>query len=86
MLVYRLSEAARVTVRIAKQVHGRRVRFVKLSGKLTDNATVGRNELSIKRRFAGRKLAPGAYRMTVVARDAAGNVSTAKRLSFGIKG
>lgn len=60
-------------------------RFVKLSGKLTDTGTIGKNEVTIKRRFAGHKLAPGAYRLVLVARDTTGNVSVGKRVGFGVK-
>jgi hypothetical protein len=42
-------------------------------------------EITIKRRFAGRKLAPGTYRLELVAKDAAGNESVVKRIGFRIK-
>ena len=82
-LVYSLSEPAKVTVRIQKQT--RKHRYVWLHGKLTDNADAGQNKLTIKRRFAGHKLAPGAYRLVVTAKDAAGNKSLVKRVGFGVK-
>jgi hypothetical protein len=83
-LVYSLSEPAKVTVRIQKQT--RKHRYVWLQGKLTDTGVAGANKLTIKRRFAGHKLAPGAYRLVVVAKDAAGNKSLVKRVGFGVKG
>jgi hypothetical protein len=82
-LVYNLSEPAKVTVRIQKQT--RKHRYVWVHGKLTDNAVAGENKLTIKRRFAGHKLAPGAYRLVVTAKDAAGNKSLVKRVGFGVK-
>jgi hypothetical protein len=83
-LVYSLTEPAKVTVRIQKQT--RKHRYVWLHGKLTDTGIAGENKLTIKRRFAGHKLAPGAYRLVVVAKDAAGNKSLVKRVGFGVKG
>jgi hypothetical protein len=45
------------------------------------SATVG-----LKTRFGGRKLSPGRYRATAVARDPAGNRSKPKRLRFSVIG
>jgi hypothetical protein len=69
----RLSEAATLRIRIdrAKNGHYRNVRTLKRTGR------AGRNTLSL-----GRRLAAGRYRVTVVAVDADGNRSAAKRLSF----
>ena len=36
-------------------------------------------------RIGGRKLTPGRYRLTAVARDAAGNRSAVKRVRFRVK-
>jgi hypothetical protein len=36
-------------------------------------------------RIARRRLAPGRYRMTLTATDAAGNASAPKRLSFTVR-
>ena len=82
-LVYSLSEPAKVTVRIQKQT--RKHRYAWLRGKLTDTGVAGENKLTIKRRFAGHKLVPGAYRLVVTAKDAAGNKSLVKRVGFGVK-
>jgi hypothetical protein len=86
VLEYRLTEAAQVTVHIEKRtrVH-HRWRYLELSGKLTDQGVAGSNEITIKRRFAARKLAPGTYRLKLVAKDAAGNESVVKRIGFRIK-
>ncbi len=60
-------------------------RYVKLKGKLTAKGNSRTNQFTLKRRFAGRKLAPGRYRLVVVARDTAGNTSAIKRIRFRIK-
>jgi hypothetical protein len=78
VLHYRLSEPAKVTVRVQK---GHQGHFRFLRGKLTDDATRGANELRLTRR-----LGEGRYRLVLVARDKAGNVSAAKRIGFRIAG
>ena len=78
VLHYRLSEAAKVTVRI-QRAHKGHLRF--LRGKLTDKGTRGANELTLR-----RKLGEGRYRLVLVARDKAGNVSAAMRIGFRIDG
>jgi virginiamycin B lyase len=77
---FTLSEDATVTIRFARRVNGhwRRVRR-----KLRFESTAGAH----RRRFRGRfdrkhALRPGRYRMTLRARDAAGNVSAAHRARF----
>jgi hypothetical protein len=82
VLEYRLTEAAKVTIHIEKRKRGR---WVQLRGKLTDQGAVGNNQITIKRRFAGHKLAPGRYRLELLAKDAAGNKSAEKRVGFRIK-
>ena len=52
---------------------------------LTDQGTVGANDITIRRRFAGHKLAPGRYRLELVAADRAGNKSALKQIGFRIK-
>ena len=47
----------------------------------TDRGTRGVNELRLNRR-----LGEGRYRLVLVARDKAGNVSAAKRIGFRIAG
>lgn len=88
VLDYRLSEAAKVTVYVEKRTKARthRWHYVRLSGKLTDNGTAGNNEITIRRTFAGRKLAAARYRLVIVAKDSAGNSSVVKRIRFRIKG
>jgi hypothetical protein len=72
-LTYRVSERARVTLRIKKG--GRTVKKVTAPGK------AGQNRLAI----GTRKLAGGRYKLVLTARDAAGNGSDAKRLSLRVK-
>jgi hypothetical protein len=82
VLDYRLTEAAKVTIHVEKRKRGR---WVQLHGKLTDQGTAGNNEITIRRRFAGHKLAAGRYRLELVAKDAAGNKSADKLIRFRIK-
>jgi virginiamycin B lyase len=77
---FRLSEDANISVRFAQRVNGR---WRRVRRKLTFQSTAG----SQRRRFRGRfdrkhALKPGRYRMTLTARDAAGNVSTPDRARF----
>jgi hypothetical protein len=72
-LSYRLSERAKVSVRIVKK--GRTVKRLSASG------VPGRNKLAINR----RALAPGRYTVVVSARDNAGNTSVVKRIALRVK-
>jgi hypothetical protein len=74
---FRLSEPARVTLRFTSARTGKR------RGVLSLNARAGLNTV----RFAGRltrrrAMPPGTYRLTVVAKDAAGNAAKPKRTRF----
>jgi len=78
-----LSEAARVTISFERR-SGRR--WAKVRGALRLTATAGRSSV----RFAGRlsrksALLPGAYRATLVARDAAGNAGKPALARFTLK-
>jgi PKD domain len=67
---FRLSEPARVTLRFASARTGKRVHVLRLDGRAGLNSV----------RLPGRRaLRPGAYRLRVLARDAAGNLATPKR-------
>ena len=79
---YRLSEPAKVTLRVQRRVGGR---FVTRRGRIVKNGKAGLNRNKIRMRIGGRKLKPGRYRLTAVARDAAGNRSVVKRARFRIK-
>jgi hypothetical protein len=59
-------------------------RYVRLRGSFSHRGQAGRNSFKFTGRLAGRKLRPGSYRLVAVARDAAGNASAAKRVSFRI--
>jgi hypothetical protein len=52
--------------------------------RLRRSGTSGRNALRFTGRVGSRALAPGRYRFGVVARDAAGNTSVARRIRFEI--
>ena len=72
-LSYRLSESAKVTVRIKQ---GRRT-----LKRLSATGVAGRNRLAINRRTLPR----GRYSVVVSAKDAAGNSSGAKRIALRVK-
>ncbi len=67
---FRLSEAARVTVTVASGRHGGQIR-VRASAY-----RAGAHIFRLSARIGRRTLKPGAYRLTLVAVDAAGNRST----------
>jgi hypothetical protein len=74
---YKLSEAARVQFTVQRRKGKRYVRVK----RLTKSSKAGAN----KKKLATRKFKRGRYRATLVATDAAGNRSKAKRLTFRIK-
>jgi hypothetical protein len=74
---FRLSERATVTLRLQRRV-GRRYRTTR--GQLRRAGRAGVNTVRFSGRLGGRRLRPGAYRLVVTARDAAGNQAPAKRL------
>jgi hypothetical protein len=54
------------------------------AGTLTRNAVAGKNTLAFSGRIGRKQLSPGRYRVTITARDAAGNTSRPKRITFRI--
>jgi hypothetical protein len=74
-LRFTLNEAATVTIKITRK--GSR----KVLGTVRKKAAPGARRVTIKK----NRLKAGAYVMTVTATDPAGNVSTAKRVSFRVK-
>ena len=77
---FRLSEDGRVTIRFERRV-GRRWRRIRRT--MTFQATAGPHRLRFRGRFdLKHPLRPGRYRMTLTAKDAAGNVSTPDRTRF----
>jgi hypothetical protein len=75
-LRWRLSEAARITVRIDR-LSGRKRRRVR---SISRRAAGGVGRL----RLSARRLKPGRYRLTLTAVDAAGNRSAPKSIAFRI--
>jgi hypothetical protein len=47
--------------------------------------TAGVNRMTLRRRLGARRLAPGRYRLTLVARDAAANRSNAVSAKFTVR-
>jgi hypothetical protein len=59
-------------------------RYVALRGSFSRAAGAGPNRFRFTGRLRGKKLRPGRYRLVLVAKDAVGNRSNAKRASFRI--
>ena len=77
---WRQSEDARVTIRFARRVRGR---FRTVKRKMTFQSTAGNHRLRFRGRFdLKHPLKPGRWRMTLRAKDAAGNVSAPDRVRF----
>jgi hypothetical protein len=68
LIRFRLSEAARVTIRLTRASRPRLVRSIRLSGRR------GANAVRLRRRLV-RALGPGRHRVKVSAQDAAGNLA-----------
>ena len=81
---YRLSERARVTVKLQRRLAGKRARYRTL-GKAAKSAGQGANRLKLTRRLRARAAHPGRYRAVIVAIDAAGNRSAQKAATFRVK-
>jgi hypothetical protein len=74
------SEAGRDTISFERRVKGR---WRKVRRKMRFQATAGNHRLRFRGRFdLEHPLKPGRYRMTLRARDAAGNVSSPDRVRF----
>jgi Calcineurin-like phosphoesterase len=78
---YSLSEAASVRLGIVRRRAGGRARRL---GRLRDDGVAGANTRRLSRRIGGRRLRPGRYVARAVARDAAGNYSSPKKVRFRI--
>jgi streptogramin lyase len=75
-----LSEDAKVRIRFARRVRGR---FRTVKRKMTFQSTAGNHRLRFRGRFdLKHPLKVGRYRMTLTAKDVAGNVSTPDRARF----
>ncbi len=87
VLSVRLSEAAKLTVtvdrRLPRRHHSHKVRY-RRDGVLVRSLKAGTAHISFSGRLGHRRLAVGVHRLTLVARDAAGNVSKRVTLSFTV--
>ena len=88
-LSFRLSEPAEVRLTLEKAAAGRRcgarcVRWSRLPGIRIHAGRAGANRLTFAATLRGRRLPARRYRLSAVARDAAGNASLVRRTSFRI--
>jgi hypothetical protein len=83
-LRYRLSENARVTVRVQRRLAGHRARYRTL-GKISAGAHTGTNRTPMTKRLVHADARPGRYRAVIVAIDAAGNRSKPTAASFRVR-
>jgi hypothetical protein len=81
-LRYALSERGVLSIAIERA--GARGRYKALPGTLRRATTAGAHRLSFRARLRGRPLRVGRYRLVLRATDAAGNRSTARRLTFTV--
>jgi uncharacterized delta-60 repeat protein len=97
---YRLSEAARVTIRLERALpgvrrgkrcvkptrrrHGKRCTRFKRVGRLVRESPKGRSRVPFNGRIKRRALRRGKYRAVLRAVDAAGNKSAARKLNFRV--
>ena len=58
---------------------------LKRIGALTATGNAGANTIAFKNKIGRKKLKPGSYQAVLVARDAAGNLSSAKTVRFTVK-
>ena len=75
------SEAASLSVSVEKLVRGKRAVQV---GTLTGTIGAGAGKLALNGRIGKHRLTPGRYRLTIVARDSAGNHSAPAHLAFTV--
>ena len=84
-LRFRLSEPARVTIRLERKARrGRRVVYRKVAVLTRRRQRTGSNTVRFSGRIKRRALAPGSYRASVRAIDPAGNKSRTRRVTFTI--
>lgn len=84
-VTYRLSEQAKLTLVLQRaQRRDGRIVFTRYA-RATRAGTAGANRMLLKRRLGARKLAPGRYRLALVAHDAAANTSNRVRTSFTVR-
>jgi hypothetical protein len=80
---YKLSETARVIVKVQRRLAGHRARYRTL-GKVAKPGKQGANRLKLSRRIRAKDVRPGRYRAVIVAVDAAGNRSAPKAATFRV--
>lgn len=84
---FALSEAADVTLTVEECLRVRRKpcgAFAPVRGEIAHAGRRGTNAVAVPRRVGGRRLAPGRYRLSVSATDAAGARSGTVRAVFVI--
>jgi hypothetical protein len=69
----------------ARRKRARCTRYVALSGHQTVQGKTGSVKLTLATRFAGRTLKAGSYRLSVIARDSAGNRVGPVTAAFAVK-
>jgi hypothetical protein len=79
-LGFTLSEAATATLRFDRRRRVRGRLRHRLAARLTRSFVKGRTRLRFTGRVGRKKLAPGLYRLTITAKDAAGNEGRPRRL------
>ncbi len=82
---YRLSEKARLTLVLKRAVRRNGHVVFKRYARASRAGSAGTNRMRLRRKVGSRRLAPGRYRLTLVARDAAANRSNAVRAKFRVK-
>jgi Tol biopolymer transport system component len=88
--VFTLSEDSKTSVAIARCVKPRKAarrcgRYRVVATLTRAHTKLGRNRIAFSGRIGKRKLAPGRYRATVGAVDAAGNRAVPRRVRFSIR-
>ena len=71
-------------VKPRRAAHGRRCTRIKLIGTQTRRALAGANALALGGKLGRRTIPAGSYRLTIVATDAAGNVSAPVRRALKV--
>jgi hypothetical protein len=62
----------------------RRCTILRSVGRFSRASAAGQNGVAFSGRIGRRRLSPGSYRLTITAKDAAGNVSKPKSIRFRI--
>ncbi len=82
---YTLSETAVVTFTVQRRIQRREsVRWINVRGTLRQQGRPGYNQRRFNGTLQRRRLKTGRYRLTAVARDAAGNRGQPVRVAFRV--